>query len=96
MLELDGTIWLRAGDNNWGGHGRIALLVRFRKLLETRDAAFAPTRAFAHDKVKGLAQAERRDAVPRKVVVDMRDVLAQKVKGCLLYTSDAADEHRDV
>lgn len=26
MLELDGTIWLRAGDNNWGGHGRIALL----------------------------------------------------------------------
>ena len=26
MLELDGTIWLRAGDNNCGGHGRIALL----------------------------------------------------------------------
>ena len=26
MLELDGTIWLRAGENNWGGHGRIALL----------------------------------------------------------------------
>ncbi|MDE2201947.1 MAG: TOBE domain-containing protein [Burkholderiaceae bacterium] len=26
MLELDGTIWLRAGDNNWGGRGRIALL----------------------------------------------------------------------
>lgn len=26
MLELDGTIWLRAGEDNWGGHGRIALL----------------------------------------------------------------------
>ncbi|MGD7409399.1 winged helix-turn-helix domain-containing protein, partial [Ralstonia pseudosolanacearum] len=28
MLELDGTIWLRAGDDNWGGHGRIELLAR--------------------------------------------------------------------
>lgn len=26
MLELDGTIWLRAGEDNWGGHGRIELL----------------------------------------------------------------------
>ncbi|MGJ1849361.1 TOBE domain-containing protein [Ralstonia solanacearum] len=28
MLELDGTIWLRAGDDNWGGHSRIELLAR--------------------------------------------------------------------
>lgn len=26
MLELDGTIWLRAGEDNWGGRGRIELL----------------------------------------------------------------------
>ena len=26
MLELDGTIWLRAGEDHWGGHGRIELL----------------------------------------------------------------------
>lgn len=26
MLELDGTIWLRTGEDNWGGRGQIKLL----------------------------------------------------------------------
>ncbi|WP_124382021.1 TOBE domain-containing protein [Ralstonia sp. SET104] len=31
MLELDGTIWLRAGEDNWGGRGRIELLAAIGK-----------------------------------------------------------------
>ena len=36
------------------------------------------------------------DKVKLKKIIITKPLLCEMLKGCLLYTSDAADEHRDV
>ena len=75
-----------AGPLNLGG-------TLWRVCAQLAEGLFAPKAGVVVQKIVGAVGQLREDRIPG---VSNRPHGEEGIKSCLLYTSDAADEHRDV